>query len=110
MIVCHFLIRLAPFTHHFWRLQGGNWDLPDRLFHSIQRAWESAAEDTRGDVRELIPEMFTCHEFLDNRANLDLGIQGSGERVDNVKLPPWCNDDPWVDDYLTEASVTDILV
>ncbi|QRW11722.1 beige protein [Ceratobasidium sp. AG-Ba] len=48
MIVCHFLIRLAPFTHHFRRLQGGSWDLPDRLFHSIQRAWESASEDTRG--------------------------------------------------------------
>ncbi|CAE6467269.1 unnamed protein product [Rhizoctonia solani] len=96
MIVCHFMIRLAPFTHHFRRLQGGSWDLPDRLFHSIQRAWESASEDTRGDVRELIPEMFSCHEFLDNRANLDLGIQGSGERVDNVKLPPWCNDDPYL--------------
>ncbi|KAJ1300253.1 hypothetical protein OPQ81_005082 [Rhizoctonia solani] len=96
MIVCHFMIRLAPFTHHFRRLQGGSWDLPDRLFHSIQRAWESASEDTRGDVRELIPEMFTCHEFLDNRANLDLGIQGNGERVDNVKLPAWCNDDPYL--------------
>ena len=94
MIVCHFLIRLAPFTHHFRRLQGGSWDLPDRLFHSVQRAWESASFDTRGDVRELIPEMFTCHEFLDNRANLDMGIQGNGERVDNVKLPLWCNNDP----------------
>ncbi|KAG8739840.1 hypothetical protein FRC10_005070 [Ceratobasidium sp. 414] len=96
MTVCHFLIRLAPFTHHFRRLQGGSWDLPDRLFHSVQRAWESASDDTRGDVRELIPEMFICHEFLDNRANLDMGIQGSGERVDNVKLPPWCNDDPYL--------------
>ena len=94
MIVCHFLIRIAPFTHQFRRLQGGSWDLPDRLFHSIQRAWESSSEDTRGDVRELIPEMFTCHEFLDNRANLDLGVQGNGERVDNVKLPLWCNNDP----------------
>jgi len=32
MIVCHFLIRLAPFTHMFKTLQGGDWDLPDRLF------------------------------------------------------------------------------
>ncbi|KDN41354.1 hypothetical protein RSAG8_07469, partial [Rhizoctonia solani AG-8 WAC10335] len=65
--------------------------------YGIQRAWESASEDTRGGLRELIPEMFTCHEFLDNRANLDLGIQGNGERVDNVKLPPWCNEDPYTD-------------
>lgn len=34
MIVCHFLIRLAPFTGMFKTLQGGNWDLPDRLFRS----------------------------------------------------------------------------
>lgn len=48
MIVCHFLIRLEPFSHMFKTLQvcavldlcgycsssgqGGDWDLPDRLF------------------------------------------------------------------------------
>lgn len=32
MIVCHFLIRMAPFTNMFKTLQGGDWDLPDRLF------------------------------------------------------------------------------
>jgi hypothetical protein len=32
MMVCHFLIRLAPFTNMFKTLQGGDWDLPDRLF------------------------------------------------------------------------------
>lgn len=32
MIVCHFMIRLQPFTAMFKTLQGGNWDLPDRLF------------------------------------------------------------------------------
>lgn len=35
MIVCHFLIRLAPFTHMFKTLQGGDWDLPDRLFRCV---------------------------------------------------------------------------
>ncbi len=34
MIVCHFLIRLAPYTNMFKTLQGGDWDLPDRLFRS----------------------------------------------------------------------------
>ena len=78
MIVCHFLIRLAPFTNMFKTLQGGDWDLPDRLFRwfaasegpaicwlqssDLGRAYESAAHDVRGDVRELIPEFFTCPE------------------------------------------------
>jgi hypothetical protein len=32
MIVCHFLIRISPFANMFKTLQGGDWDLPDRLF------------------------------------------------------------------------------
>lgn len=62
MIVCHFLIRMSPFTNMFKTLQGGDWDLPDRLFGDLARAYESAAIDVRGDVRELIPEFFTCPE------------------------------------------------
>ncbi|THH31660.1 hypothetical protein EUX98_g2544 [Antrodiella citrinella] len=95
MIVCHFLIRMAPFTNMFKTLQGGDWDLPDRLFADIARAYHSAATDIRGDVRELIPEFFSCPEFLENSQHLDFGIsQTSGERIDNVKLPPWAKEDP----------------
>ncbi|CAL1710979.1 unnamed protein product [Somion occarium] len=95
MIVCHFLIRLAPFTNMFKTLQGGDWDLPDRLFVDMQRAYESASQDLRGDVRELIPEFYTCPEFLENSANLDFGIQqNNGERIHDVKLPPWAKNDP----------------
>ncbi|KAJ7579061.1 beach-domain-containing protein [Mycena floridula] len=95
MIVCHFLIRMAPFTNMFKTLQGGDWDLPDRLFSDIARAYESAAHDVRGDVRELIPEFFTCPEFLENSANIDFGVQqNGGERIHHVKLPPWARQDP----------------
>ncbi|GLB40924.1 putative WD40 repeats [Lyophyllum shimeji] len=95
MIVCHFLIRLAPFTNMFKTLQGGEWDLPDRLFSDLPRAYDSAANDVRGDVRELIPEFFTCPEFLENSANLDFGVQqNTGERIHDVKLPPWARQDP----------------
>ncbi|KAF8635320.1 hypothetical protein AX17_003946 [Amanita inopinata Kibby_2008] len=95
MIVCHFLIRLAPFTNMFKTLQGGDWDLPDRLFSDLGRAYQSAATDVRGDVRELIPEFFTCPEFLENSANHDFGVLSStGERIHDVKLPPWARQDP----------------
>lgn len=95
MIVCHFLIRMEPFTHMFKTLQGGDWDLPDRLFSDMKRAYESASQDLRGDVRELIPEFYTCPEFLENTANLDFGVQqNNGERIHHVKLPPWAKQDP----------------
>lgn len=61
----------------------------------MQRAYESASSDVRGDVRELIPEFFTCPEFLENYANLDFGVQqNTGERIHDVKLPPWAKQDP----------------
>ncbi|KAG1898251.1 uncharacterized protein F5891DRAFT_1238965 [Suillus fuscotomentosus] len=95
MIVCHFNIRMQPFTNMFKTLQGGNWDLPDRLFADIRRTYSSASHDIRGDVRELIPEFFTCSEFLENSSNLDFGIsQTTGERIHNVKLPAWAKGDP----------------
>ncbi|KAJ3720550.1 hypothetical protein C8R42DRAFT_671005 [Lentinula raphanica] len=95
MIVCHFLIRMAPFTNMFKTLQGGDWDLPDRLFSDISRAYESAARDIRGDVRELIPEFFNLPEFLENSSDLDFGVQqNTGERIHDVKLPPWAKQDP----------------
>ncbi|KAG0697567.1 hypothetical protein DFH29DRAFT_1003625 [Suillus ampliporus] len=95
MIVCHFNIRIQPFTNMFKTLQGGDWDLPDRLFADIGRAYSSASQDIRGDVRELIPEFFTCPEFLENSSSLDFGIsQTTGERIHNVKLPAWAKGDP----------------
>ncbi|KAG1855169.1 hypothetical protein DFJ58DRAFT_716258 [Suillus subalutaceus] len=95
MIVCHFNIRMQPFTSMFKTLQGGDWDLPDRLFSDIRKAYSLASHDIRGDVRELIPEFFTCPEFLENSSNLDFGIsQTTGERIHNVKLPAWAKGDP----------------
>jgi hypothetical protein len=43
-------------------LQGGHWDLPDRLFSDMNKAFDSASKDSRGDVRELIPEFYTSPE------------------------------------------------
>ncbi|KAG8952301.1 hypothetical protein FRC04_004729 [Tulasnella sp. 424] len=95
MIVSHFLIRMSPFSHYFKVLQGGDWDLPDRLFTDIKRAWDSASNDSRGDVRELIPEFYTCPEFLENLSRLDFGVQtSSSQKIDSVELPPWAKKDP----------------
>ncbi|WWD18748.1 hypothetical protein CI109_103202 [Kwoniella shandongensis] len=95
MIVCGFMIRLSPFTEIFLALQGGNFDLADRLFSSIPRAWESASAENRGDVRELIPEFFYSPAFLVNLNHHYFGKkQASGEKVDNVHLPPWALNDP----------------
>ncbi len=60
----------------------------------IQRAYDSAAQDSRGDVRELIPEFFTSPEFLENFSGLELGVNAGGKRIQDVQLPPWAKQDP----------------
>jgi hypothetical protein len=70
MIVCGYMIRASPFTEIFLALQGGNFDLADRLFSSIPRAWVSASSENRGDVRELVPEFYYSPSFLINVVSL----------------------------------------
>ncbi|BEI85638.1 hypothetical protein CcaverHIS002_0510390 [Cutaneotrichosporon cavernicola] len=95
MIVCGYMIRLSPFTEIFLALQGGTFDLADRLFSSVPRAWDSASATNRGDVRELIPEFFYAPSFLTNLNHHDFGRkQVSGDVVNDVALPPWALNDP----------------
>ena len=95
MIVTSYLIRLQPFVHSYLLLQGGNFDHPDRLFYSVEKAWMSASKDNMTDVRELIPEFFYLPEFLTNSNGFNFGQrQGSGGGIDTVQLPPWAKGDP----------------
>ncbi|XP_072939310.1 WD repeat and FYVE domain-containing protein 3 [Epargyreus clarus] len=94
MIVCSYLVRMEPFTQHFLRLQGGHFDLADRMFHSIKEAWNSASRHNMADVKELIPEFFYLPEFLENSNNFDLGCKQSGVALGDVVLPPWAKGDP----------------
>uniref|UniRef100_A0A915IK38 WD repeat and FYVE domain-containing protein 3 n=1 Tax=Romanomermis culicivorax TaxID=13658 RepID=A0A915IK38_ROMCU len=66
MIVVSYLVRLEPFTQQFLKLQGGHFDLADRMFHSVREAWYSASKNNMADVKELIPEFFYLPEFLLN--------------------------------------------
>ncbi|GFQ88429.1 WD repeat and FYVE domain-containing protein 3 [Trichonephila clavata] len=94
MIVASYLVRMEPFTQHFLHLQGGHFDLADRMFHSIKDAWLSAAKHNMADVKELIPEFFYLPEFLLNSNNFDLGSKQNGVPLNDVVLPPWSKGDP----------------
>lgn len=70
------------------KLLGGRFDLPDRMFYSIQQAWVNSLNST-SDVKELIPEFFYFPEFLINMNNFNLGIKQNGNKIDDVILPKW---------------------
>ena len=82
------MIRMSPFTEIFLALQGGNFDLADRLFSSIPRAWDSASSDNRGDVRELVPEFYYTPAFLLNIVSFQNGnMWTSSTRADESESP-----------------------
>ena len=92
--VLYYLMRLEPFSRLALSLQGGRFDVADRLFHNIGGSWKSASMENLQDVRELIPEFFYLPEFLVNNNNFDFGTTQVGETVHHVTLPKWAKGDP----------------
>jgi len=93
--VLYYLIRLEPFTKFNLQLQGGKFDHADRNFYDLGHSWTSASsQGGLSDVKELIPEFFYLPNFLRNQSRLDLGEHQRGGYVGDVKLPPWCGNDP----------------
>ncbi|GMT04106.1 hypothetical protein PENTCL1PPCAC_26280 [Pristionchus entomophagus] len=88
-IVVHYLVRISPFTQIALEYQDNSFDIPDRLFNSIEATWRLASRDSTTDFKELIPEFFFLPEFLQNGDRLELGTRQGGERVGDVKLPSW---------------------
>ncbi|QDS69334.1 hypothetical protein FKW77_003516 [Venturia effusa] len=95
-VVSNYMVRLQPFVQSHLSLQGGYFDHPDRLFYSIEKAWDSSSRGLLGDVRELTPEFFYLPEFLVNGNNFNFGLTQRGHAIDNVKLPPWAKGDPQI--------------
>lgn len=94
-IVLYYLTRMPPFTREVLRFQGGRFDRADRMFHSVEVAWEMAAK-TGGGERELIPDFFN-HEsvdFLRNGQGLNLPTRQDGNSIGNVALPKWAHGSP----------------
>ena len=92
--VLYYLMRLEPFSRLALRLQGGRFDVADRLFHNLGSSWRSASAENQQDVRELIPEFFYLPEFLDNKNGFDFGITQTGKTIDDVTLPVWAKSSP----------------
>ncbi|XP_061083702.1 WD repeat- and FYVE domain-containing protein 4 isoform X3 [Conger conger] len=94
IIVSSMLVRMEPFSQTFLSLQGGSFDVADRMFYSVKKEWESASRDNMSDVRELIPEFYYLPDFLLNSNGIELGCLQDGTPLGDVILPPWAKGDP----------------
>ena len=86
-----FLSRVFPYSEILIEIQGQKFDIPDRLFNSLESTFLNASSQ-KVDLRELIPEFFYLPEFFNNINNLDLIQDDNNINAlfnENVKLPAW---------------------
>ncbi|XP_024399024.1 BEACH domain-containing protein C2 isoform X1 [Physcomitrium patens] len=88
--VLYYLVRVEPYTSLAIQFQGGKFDHADRMFSDIGSTWNGVLEDM-SDVKELIPELFYLPEALKNGNCIDLGRTQKGDKLGDVKLPPWAS-------------------
>ncbi len=93
-VVLHFLVRLHPFAGLHRQLQGGYFDVADRLFSSVPRTWSMCTGSSAAEVKELIPEFYCAPSFLRNCNKFVLGSSQDGELLGDVSLPPWAKGSP----------------
>ncbi|KAG0575918.1 hypothetical protein KC19_5G040000 [Ceratodon purpureus] len=88
--VLYYLVRIEPYSTLAIQLQGGKFDHADRMFSDIGSTWNGVLEDM-SDVKELVPELFYLPEALKNGNHIDLGRTQKGDKLEDVKLPPWAS-------------------
>ena len=93
-VVLHFLVRLHPYAGLHRQLQGGHFDVADRLFSSVPRTWEMCTGSSAAEVKELTPEWYCNPAFLKNTNSFKLGTTQDGEVLGDVTLPPWAKGKP----------------
>lgn len=87
-VVLFFLFRLQPFAELHRKMQSNDFDLPDRLFSSIQETWRMC-NSQMSEVKELTPEFYCNANFLKNLNHFALGKRHDQRVVNDVQLPPW---------------------
>lgn len=75
-------------------MQGGKFDIADRLFFSVNETFRNAIEELT-DVRELIPDFYCLPEMFINQQKHDFGIMQNNVRVHNVQVPNWAKQNPY---------------
>ncbi|KAH8071365.1 hypothetical protein JL721_4340 [Aureococcus anophagefferens] len=96
-VVVHYLLRTEPFGSLHCDLQGGRFDVADRLFASVAEAWDANSgargEKSGSEVKELTPEWYCAPAFLTNRGRLPLGASQDGEAVGDAAAA-WARGSP----------------
>ena len=104
MYVSHYLGRIFPYALTMIEIQGDGFDCAERLFINFQKSFNNAISE-KGDLRELIPEIFTLPELFINinklnfekpkKKNKNTEINKINKIINDVILPEWCYKNPY---------------
>lgn len=97
-VVLYFLVRVEPYTTCHVVLQGGRFDVPDRMFHSVVASWGGVTKNIQ-DVKEMIPECYYLPELYINNNNVRFGLKQDKKPMRDAVLPKWSNNDPYTHVY-----------
>ena len=89
--VLWYLMRVEPYTSLHVQLQDGRIDRPDRLFHSLEAAYKGCISNP-SDVKELVPEMFSNPDILQNVNLINFGVTQTNTQLGDIVLPNWAKD------------------
>jgi hypothetical protein len=93
--ILDYLIRLQPFTAEYKKFHNGQFDIPDRIFASLDKMSKEARQGLNS-CRELTPEFFYLPFIFVNSNDEDFKVNQKGKKVENVKLPKWAKKNPFL--------------
>ena len=85
----YYLVRLEPFATEEIAFQGGHFDHPDRIFHSVEVSKELMAGRNCSSALELVPEAYYMPEMFENINSINLSLNSRGKSISDVMLPRW---------------------
>ncbi|OHT04800.1 Beige/BEACH domain containing protein [Tritrichomonas foetus] len=96
--VLYYLVRSEPNTLYNVMLHGG-FDHPDRVFLSFEESWISSSKENQADVKEMIPEFYCFPGAVQNVNHYAFPLRTDGSSIENIILPKWAHDDPFIFTY-----------
>ena len=83
--VFNYLLRVLPYSFLAVEFQGSDFDNPNRLFYSIEKALKSNLS-LKSDLREMIPELYYMTELFYNKNNILFENLYDGSKIDYVEI------------------------
>ena len=84
--ISNFMVRMFPYSFLAIEQQGSGFDVPNRLFYSIEDTLFNISF-AKSDLRELIPEFYYFPEIFWNLNKINFQKRENGKSVDNVEMP-----------------------